>query len=37
LKKLNAPMLSAVDEWDCIPAGDLLLNENPDLDAFFEN
>lgn len=36
-KKLNAPMLSAVDEWDCIPAGDLLLNEDPDLDAFFDN
>lgn len=36
-KKLNAPMLDAVDEWDCIPAGDLLLNENPDLDAFFDN
>lgn len=36
-KKLNAPMLSTVDEWDCIPAGDLLLNENPDLDAFFDN
>ena len=34
-KKLNAPMLSSVDEWDCIPAGDLLLSEDPDLDAFF--
>lgn len=37
LKKLNAPMLSTVDEWDCIPAGDLLLSEDPDLDAFFGN
>ena len=29
------PTLTELDEWDCVPTTDVLLNENPDLDAFF--
>ena len=31
------PKLSKVDEWDCVSATDVLLDENPDLDAFFND
>lgn len=33
---VRVPTLSELDEWDCVSAGDILLNDNPDLDAFFE-
>jgi hypothetical protein len=34
---LIVPTLSKVDEWDCVSASNVLLDENPDLDAFFDN
>lgn len=33
---VRVPTLSELDEWDCVSAADLLLDDNPDLDAFFE-
>ena len=31
------PTLAEIDEWDCVSTVDVLLNDNPDLDAFFDN
>lgn len=34
---VRVPSLSELDEWDCVSAADVLLGENPDLDAFFND
>ena len=34
---LKVPGIDAVDPWDCVSAADILLSEDPDLDAFFND
>lgn len=36
-KLLQVPSVDNVDAWDCVDATDILLNEDPDLDAFFND
>ena len=33
----RVPTLNELDEWDCVSSADLLLDDTPDLDAFFNN